>query len=172
MFQSTPLMRGATRRRGRAPSRSRFNPRPSCEGRLHVRVVALHAGPVSIHAPHARGDRVPQTSTTSCRSFNPRPSCEGRLTPSASPTRASPFQSTPLMRGATTRDKEPSWLKPVSIHAPHARGDLDLDAPRNLADVSIHAPHARGDSAPYGLALPLKSFQSTPLMRGATAGAG
>ena len=57
VFQSTPLMRGATsRRRTGSRAAGRFNPRPSCEGRL------------------SRLTNVPFT-----RRFNPRPSCEGRL---------------------------------------------------------------------------------------------
>ena len=33
----------------------------------------------------------------------------------------------------------------VSIHAPHARGDLRVRREVSHGDVSIHAPHARGD---------------------------
>ena len=76
-FQFTPLMRGATKsRKVRCRDRS-FNSRPSCEGRLDTRSwKARHD--VSIHAPHARGDRA-----------GTKNHCVSR------------FQFTPLMRGAT-----------------------------------------------------------------------
>ena len=124
LFQSTPLMRGATKLFHRPIyCEYRFNPRPSCEGRhgdcqKHVDVFI-----VSIHAPHARGDQ-------------------------------------------TVFQREESGL--VSIHAPHARGDRI--APifiRRFDAVSIHAPHARGDQ--HAMIEEVKAmFHSTPLMRGAT----
>ena len=56
IFQSTLLMRGATRHCSRRPSRGRyFNPRSSCEER-HGCMVAKVARWISIHAPHARSD--------------------------------------------------------------------------------------------------------------------
>ena len=146
-FQSTPLMRGAT----------------------HVRRYALAGGDISIHAPHARGDRNPVIlihvnsnfnphpscegrllhdlwQLLLCRHFNPRPSCEGRLSIirlSNSNVNFNPrpscegrpikirilrqmalFQSTPLMRGATMYARSLHHAGFISIHAPHARGDL------------------------------------------------
>ena len=102
MFQSTPLMRGATSY--------------ECDRR---QIPA-----VSIHAPHARGDNLchdrprifycfnPRPScegrhrTEYCRShdtgFNPRPSCEGRPSSRRKQQQRNRFQSTPLMRGATS----------------------------------------------------------------------
>ena len=57
LFQSTPLMRGETRRCiSRREKRRHFNPLPSCEGRLsHTLIGCLRAF-----------------------NFNPLPSCEGR----------------------------------------------------------------------------------------------
>ena len=145
-FQSTPLMRGATgRARGRLP-----------------------APYVSIHAPHARGDGTSGGSATTPASFNPRPSCEGRRALKTLNDQTGLFQSTPLMRGATSSPG--TWREPraVSIHAPHARGDPATSVgrafprcfnPRPSCEgrrgykgrryrerVSIHAPHARGDA--------------------------
>ena len=78
--------------------------------------------------------------------FNPRPSCEGRL-----------------LR---------FWLanacNHVSIHAPHARGDLVPEHAALVGRVSIHAPHARGDAILAEMSEKHIMFQSTPLMRGAT----
>ena len=57
------------------------------------------------------------------------------------------FQSTPLMRGATSQLYRREHVAfQVSIHAPHARGDMGAGAGDSPDLVSIHAPHARGDS--------------------------
>ncbi len=82
MFQSAPLLRGAT-----------------------VFPGDVEAGfTVSIRAPLARGDRKANRGNPTRMRFNPRPSCEGRpaedwIRPSL-PT----FQSAPLLRGATVVD--------------------------------------------------------------------
>ena len=104
--------------------------------------------------------------------FNPRPSCEGRPAIQATSDALGQFQSTPLMRGATRIRRRGNALEVVSIHAPHARGDLTswtASRPRSCfnprpscegrlgrrdgggdrARVSIHAPHARGDSSSW-----------------------
>ena len=78
--------------------------------------------------------------------FNPRPSCEGR-----------PAQGRQATRYRT-----------VSIHAPHARGDVRHVVARVPHPVSIHAPHARGDGLSLNISCLPFLFQSTPLMRGAT----
>ena len=79
---------------------------------------------ISIHAPHARGDAAWTSSSATPLDFNPRPSCEGRqcvtgLSPTTMDFNPRPscegrrpagtrrtwrsvFQSTPLMRGATS----------------------------------------------------------------------
>ncbi len=147
-FQSTPLMRGATR----PPSAGRrwssgFNPRPSCEGRRECVGSWRRALCVSIHAPHARGDSISffdlnyeltfqstplmrgaTSNPTACAdarsSFNPRPSCEGRRLAESVSSTSDKFQSTPLMRGATRGWGRAGTCVRVSIHAPHARGDL------------------------------------------------
>ena len=56
------------------------------------------------------------------------------------------FQSTLLMRGATRAGGHPAACECISIHAPHARSDLqDLWRVLRLHHISIHAPHARSD---------------------------
>ena len=58
-FQSTLLMRGATRRPIRVHKLERnFNPRSSCEERLAMVASSSQAAEISIHAPHARSDGV------------------------------------------------------------------------------------------------------------------
>ncbi len=99
------------------------------------------------------------------------------------------FQSTLLMRGATSSARLSRYCPHISIHAPHARSDpfpavlvpspeISIHAPHARSDsttdsrftsriISIHAPHARSDRVnPYGLEW--WGFQSTLLMRGAT----
>ena len=58
------------------------------------------------------------------------------------------------MRGATEKDFEECHQYGVSIHAPHARGDVSfMDNTDRILDVSIHAPHARGDKDRLDLAI-------------------
>ena len=108
-FQSTPLMRGATpldlRRHRR---RSRFNPRPSCEGRPDNMVGTLGKTWGFQSTPLMRGATRARTSGT---------------------TGSIRFQSTPLMRGATPAGTVHAVSPVVSIHAPHARGDCPRPSP-------------------------------------------
>ena len=101
-----------------------------------------------------------------------------------------PFQSTPLIRGETSKandlagriaisihsphargDQEPRKdRKPgdISIRSPHARGDGELWHPYNQTQISIHSPHTRGDEEEEEEAPKPTKFQSTPLIRGET----
>ncbi len=123
---------------------------------------------ISIHSPHARGDRVHAkrerggvsnfNPLPSCegrrgrhvvgppaRYFNPLPSCEGRPSALFMPMLYNPFQSTPLMRGETSAYWRLNAFARISIHSPHARGDVGgMWSVRQLV-ISIHSPHARGD---------------------------
>ena len=56
------------------------------------------------------------------------------------------FQSTPLMRGETYDAPLIAQILDISIHSPHARGDITLDSFIIPVIISIHSPHARGDS--------------------------
>ena len=80
------------------------------------------------------------------RYFNPLPSCEGRRVKPMIWRVGSLFQSTPLMRGETKLGLAKDYALRISIHSPHARGDLH--------------------GTPFShVGIP---FQSTPLMRGET----
>ena len=102
-----------------------FNPRSSCEERRQSIFCSCSPSPISIHAPHARSDfcdtgRPPMTSDFNPRSsceerhctagpsasrssdFNPRSSCEERRPVCSDYGYSALFQSTLLMRGATT----------------------------------------------------------------------
>ena len=72
--------------------------------------------------------------------------------------RSTRFQSTLLMRGATTvmRSSRPTSL--ISIHAPHARSDYTRRLHDHYADISIHAPHARSDTVHYRRVERLENF--------------
>ena len=101
-----------------------FNPRSSCEERrqsfdhslatVRISIHAPHArsdllsrsrgcrNGISIHAPHARSDGYELHGNDSQEDFNPRSSCEERLSQPCSYLWYVLFQSTLLMRGATS----------------------------------------------------------------------
>ena len=146
MFQSTHLLRGATSFlitlfRGFQC----FNPRTSCEVRPDTSCVMADHHLVSIHAPLARCDSTSISTVLPPRSFNPRTSCEVRprmallLIPDAM------FQSTHLLRGATSSH---TWFSSVDpFQSTHLlRGATDCRYPIRIQfHVSIHAPLARCD---------------------------
>ena len=101
---------------------------------------------ISIHAPHARSDLIRRVSRSRLRNFNPRSSCEERRYSRSGLYICWIFQSTLLMRGATTM--------------------LHKEAHHTI--ISIHAPHARSDPLSLTVSIILRTFQSTLLMRGAT----
>ena len=146
-FQSTLLMRGATRC-------------PFCGHKLDK---------ISIHAPHARSD-VHHLRKISSRGISIH-----------APHARSDWKELTAI---------PQYS--ISIHAPHARSDqcgLPCQSPRfyfnprssceerpgsqaactTLVRISIHAPHARSDSQIDSIWKSSFQFQSTLLMRGATA---
>ena len=168
LFQSAPLMRGATFLGRRADRRGRVSIRAPHARGDHRRHPGSAGQVVSIRAPHARGDRRRRCQGRRSSCFNPRPSCEGRPSARLANVCDESFQSAPLMRGATIDRVALFVLAGVSIRAPHARGDaarlLPQPAPscfnprpscegrlrrrrppQRDAPVSIRAPHARGD---------------------------
>ena len=147
VFQSTPLMRGATQSIQSLDLLCYyFNPRSSCEGRLSVwcstpprpafQSTPLMRGAtlvgvllqlllvISIHAPHARGDDI----------ATPTLIASSRISIHAPHARGDRCFGGPVLEAV------------ISIHAPHARGDCRVVCRRDqLVIISIHAPHARGD---------------------------
>ena len=79
------------------------------------------------------------------------------------------FQFTPLMRGATRRNSSLSSQGDVSIHAPHARGDLPVASIRRSIACFNSRPSCEGRLNTYWITPSRGLFQFTPLMRGATA---
>ena len=123
-----------------------FNPRSSCEERHHNRGFL-----------------------PGLRDFNPRSSCEERRLDVTKSERQLEFQSTLLMRGATTLYIECTPKGGISIHAPHARSDtINARHEGRWSIISIHAPHARSDAGRAPAERVALEFQSTLLMRGAT----
>ena len=124
--------------------------------------------PVSIHAPHARGDRGLSLCEDSGLCFNPRPSCEGRRLHLPQVLWFLWFQSTPLMRGATRFVTHDEGVMAVSIHAPHARGDRSRLRSIVTCCSFQSTPLMRGATTYTFTHDSAGEFQSTPLMRGAT----
>ena len=81
---------------------SNFNPRSSCEERQTLFLCRNHSDKISIHAPHARSDYLTDFPQLLIEYFNPRSSCEERLQLLCTQCLLVVFQSTLLMRGATT----------------------------------------------------------------------
>ena len=102
------------------------------------------------------------------KNFNPLPSCEGRLHHHSLALRPGHFNPLPSCEGRLCSISAISMLKRISIHSPHARGDVKLSArlyvqfhfnPLPSCEgrhrrarrcvkgrrISIHSPHARGD---------------------------
>ena len=129
-FQSTHLMRGATLLTTSARQTDLFQSTHLMRGATGIGIDFFNKYHISIHAPHARCDcwlkRAAEelayfNPRTSCevrprsprnvrsgRHFNPRTSCEVRLLVKKSSRRISLFQSTHLMRGATSQSSQRS----------------------------------------------------------------
>ncbi len=168
-----------------------FNPLPSCEGRRLRLIFQPLYRDISIHSPHARGDRRNPDICALKSDFNPLPSCEGRQSmdnlvlvliwisihsPHARgdtamrfpPQSSKAFQSTPLMRGETGCVKTLSCLV-IFQSTPLMRGETRFGRGYEVrVRISIHSPHARGDFNAYSPPECCRLFQSTPLMRGET----
>ena len=169
LFQSTLLIRGATRRSAPLLPLKNFNPRSSYEERQFLLPAAIAPAEfqstllirgatdnslsrcsvvhISIHAPHTRSD------TTEYGDFYIQdmisihaPHTRSDFSITALKMSSTRFQSTLLIRGATLLYKVLIRKIQISIHAPHTRSDV-------AAAVAAHRP---------------TEFQSTLLIRGAT----
>ena len=79
-FQSTLLMRGATSpRSSRFQARYKFQSTLLMRGATRSKMPMQMAARISIHAPHARSDSRQKKRPARRRNFNPRSSCEERL---------------------------------------------------------------------------------------------
>ena len=132
----------------RCRSQQNFNPRSSCEERHNSVRVERQAVDISIHAPHARSDL-----DTSSKALPP-----------------TEFQSTLLMRGATSEFRfSPDATRLISIHAPHARSDGPAGHLRCRSQQNFNPRSSCEERLRPDITHKLKiKFQSTLLMRGAT----
>ena len=139
-------MRGATSLFSHGRRRQKyFNPRSSCEERRAYLSIGLSGLQTFQSTLLMRGATIGRhLSASSCWNFNPRSSCEERL--------------------AVQRVDA---VLHISIHAPHARSDVEGPVPLVVLGISIHAPHARSDLTEDAIKTAY-GFQSTLLMRGAT----
>ena len=129
-----------------------------------------NASIISIHSPHARGDAADNRRARECAYFNPLPSCEGRHGWRHNCFLDNDFNPLPSCEGRPFYNLG-GTTPGISIHSPHARGDHLLLRLLHPGKISIHSPHARGDDMMTERSIKFHTFQSTPLMRGETAGA-
>ena len=145
LFQSTPLMRGATC--GALPGlpRSQFQ-----------------------STPLMRGATTKAQSDIDQFKFQSTPLMRGATALLDGETITREFQSTPLMRGATFGTRHVILFQQVSIHAPHARGDQSARTSTWPRTCFNPRPSCEGRRARSWCSSSGWEFQSTPLMRGAT----
>ncbi len=124
LFQSAPLLRGATQRALKGILGPKFQSAPLLRGATRQKGNDAVFPFVSIRAPLARGDLCAIRRLRPSRRFNPRPSCEGRPRSGNTKQNENMFQSAPLLRGATGESFVESMQQNVSIRAPLARGDF------------------------------------------------
>ena len=171
---------------------SDFNPRSSCEERHRGLTGSIQEDYFNPRSSCEERPGHPSTITLSPLHFNPRSSCEERPAFSTMLNPSLPrFQSTLLMRGATSRQssnysrcrhfnpRSSCEERPGGGNEPCGPGDFN---PRSsceerrdcywmyirVVSISIHAPHARSDLRSPSLEALTMRFQSTLLMRGAT----
>ena len=145
-FQSTPLMRGATKQLDKMPYADVFQSTPLMRGETFALSSNVSAMMISIHSPHARGDRplagrkggrifqstpLMRGETRSggrfpllcaCH-FNPLPSCEGRQEKGEKECWIIYFNPLPSCEGRPFSGAIDLFPSSISIRSPHARGD-------------------------------------------------
>ena len=147
VFQSTLLMRGATDFDRASSSYVVFQSTLLMRGATSAATSFARSREISIHAPHARSDAMARRSTGDSSNFNPRSSCEER-----------PVREHRMLR-----------LREISIHAPHARSDRRVDD--GVRRITYFNPRSSCEERlqKFKRHCVRTIFQSTLLMRGATA---
>ena len=168
LFQSTPLMRGETSTAtAKAPNADISIHSPHARGDRVPVPMRGRWRTISIHSPHARGDDADADGRTRGGHFNPLPSCEGRLYCSTRMLTPANFNPLPSCEGRPYAALD--WLTggPISIHSPHARGDKERRARAfGSLQISIHSPHARGDKLYTSLSCSALYFNPLPSCEG------
>ena len=102
---------------------------------------------ISIHAPRAGSDLRSLRSISICFYFNPRSPCGER--PHEQPGKSvsfgyfNPRSPCGERRSTTCRESSVFW---ISIHAPRAGSDVELQVIVEVPAISIHAPRAGSDT--------------------------
>ena len=124
---------------------AKFQSTPLIRGETQSHIPDSGRDGISIHSPHTRGDR----------------GCAGGM------MELKISIHSPHTRG----DRRGGAENPpqISIHSPHTRGDPDHQTTGATRAISIHSPHTRGDVRDRRQRGHVR-FQSTPLIRGETAG--
>ena len=104
-------------------NQSYFNPLPSCEGRPDIqrkldKFIAFQSTPLMRGETGERGQR------KATRKFQSTPLMRGETFCDGARSLPGRFQSTPLMRGETGETLTDETFDGISIHSPHARGDV------------------------------------------------
>ncbi|MDK2972845.1 MAG: hypothetical protein PWP23_2600 [Candidatus Sumerlaeota bacterium] len=167
-FQSTPLVRGATPACCRRSIRPLFQSTPPVRGATRHPSTALQRRSGFQSTPPVRGatrDDVPRDRAAGVSIHAPRARGDSRH---ASPLDDSPgFNPRPSCEGRPNRHAERFFPDDVSIHAPRARGDgRRAEHARALLRVSIHAPRARGDVSGCGDHRGVHCFNPRPSCEG------
>ena len=102
---------------------------------------------ISIHSPHARGDVRGPGRRGTCGKFQSTPLMRGETLICAGVQPSTMyFNPLPSCEGRHIRRQPIAHTINISIHSPHARGDLlAADLCTTALTISIHSPHARGD---------------------------
>ena len=141
-----------------------FNSRPSARGD-NPRAELKGVFPYFNSRPSARGDAASSRNAAARTIFQFTPLREGRRDFKRDAAVADDFNSRPSARG----DDKRSYLSTVVLDfnsRPSARGDLEERFAASAAiSISIHAP-PRGATHRHVYAVPLYSFQFTPLREG------
>ena len=100
---------------------------------------------ISIHSPHARGDPGAVFQLRRLDDFNPLPSCEGR--PRRLPeTRCLPdFNPLPSCEGRPEYSPIENYDRTDFNPLPSCEGRPEYSTSSSAVSISIHSPHARGD---------------------------
>ena len=140
---------------------------PHARGDVQRQTRNRSANIISIHSPHARGDGLQYRQRRRRSYFNPLPSCEGRRgCCGTSSVQVSLFQSTPLMRGETIHTHGNIGVT-LFQSTPLMRGETALPIiDRNIPCISIHSPHARGDMLMKCVRLCRNHFNPLPSCEG------
>ena len=159
-------MRGETGEKNTAFAAAKFQSTPLMRGETVLLPVVLKVIHISIHSPHARGDAMVNVPASHLTDFNPLPSCEGRLRPFSMLCVSTDFNPLPSCEGRPVQNVVICLPNTISIHSPHARGDVSC--PGKFQALCNFNPLPSCEGRPNGGALPFlpKDFNPLPSCEG------